>query len=107
MGGRGRNVNRFYLHWGQQGKHIVGHNNYKPWKSPITISKERLQQLFNKYRGTGIRHGDREVVNFHEVIGKIENSETGKMEETTRGTIHYRKDGGYHIIPASPKIKEE
>jgi hypothetical protein len=99
MGGRGRNSNRFYLHWGKQGKHIPGHNNYDPKRSPVISSKERLQELFEKYRGTGERVGNKEVVDFEEVIGQVKNPATGEIENTTWGKIHYDEDGGYHIVP--------
>jgi len=103
MGGRGRNSDRYYLHWGKQGKHIEGHNNYDPKRSPITISKERIQELFNQYRGTGIityeRNGVRELINFNEVIGQVKNPYNGQMEDTTWGNIIYKNDGGYHIVP--------
>lgn len=104
MGGRGRNSDRYYLDEDSQGKHIVGHNNYRAGeKSPITISKERLQELFHQYRGIGERRGHTEIVNFNEVIGKYKNWQTDQWEDTTWGKIHYREDGGYHIVPSVPK----
>ncbi|MFA5449109.1 MAG: polymorphic toxin type 50 domain-containing protein [Clostridia bacterium] len=105
MGGRGRNSDRYYLHWGKQGKHIVGHNNYRnDGRSIITISRERIQELFNQYRGTGVRVGNRERhVNFEEIIGKYHNMKTGEEFDTTWGTIHYNEDVGYHIVPEIPK----
>lgn len=30
------------------------------------------------------------------------NLKDGKYYDTTRGTIHWAKDGGYHIVPAPP-----
>jgi len=53
--------------------------------------------LFNQYRGTGKIFGNKEVVNFNEVIGKVND------QDTTWGTIHYDKNGGYHIVPAAPR----
>ncbi|MCY8370446.1 polymorphic toxin type 50 domain-containing protein [Bacillus haynesii] len=43
----------------------------------------------------------REVVDFGQKIGKAYDMKTGKYIETTRGTIHYSKDGA-HIVPAKP-----
>ena len=107
MGGRGRASESYYLHEGQQGKHIEGHNNYIPGRSKITIPLKRLQELFEEYSGTGIRHGTRELVNFEEVIGIHINDITGVETETTWGTIHYKDDGGYHIVPAYPNNQGE
>ena len=107
MGGRGRNSERYYLHWGKQGKHIPGHNNYGEGKSIITVSKEHLIELFNVFRGTGEFHGNKEVVDFGEIIGVYIDGETGEAIETTRGTIHYKNDGGWHIVPAQPWQKGE
>jgi len=104
MGGRGRNSDRYYLHWGKQGKHIIGHNNYIPGRSIITVSEEELERLFNEYRGTGIKEGNnKEIINFNQVIGQVKNPDTGQMEDTTWGKIHYDEDGGWHIVPFLPK----
>lgn len=108
MGGRGRNTDRYYLHWGRQGKHIEGHNNFDSRRSPILISKDHIEELFNQYRGTGKilyeRGGVRELVNFKEVIGQARNPFTGQMEDTTWGKIMYANDGGYHIVPYNPVV---
>ena len=103
MGGRGRNSDRYHMHEGKQGKHIPGHNNYIPGRSTITVSKEKLQQLFNEYKGTGEKIGNKEVhVNFNETIGQYVNQETGESQATSWGTIHYDNTGGWHIVPEMP-----
>ena len=99
MGGRGRPSENYYLKMDDQGKHYPWHRNWQPDKSPITVSPERLQELFNKYHGTGEKVGNREIVNFEEVIGQIKIYETGEMQDTIWGTIHYDEYGGYHIVP--------
>lgn len=105
MGGRGKDSQGFHLDEGSQGKHIPGHNNWDESKgrSPITISIERLKELFDKYHGTGTieyrGNAVREIVNFNEVIGKVKNPYTREMEFTTWGKIHYDSTGGWHIVP--------
>ena len=86
---------------GQQGKHIPGHNNYIPGRSPSTHKDP--QGLVNKFAGKGEPVGNiprgqpgfKERVDFGEVIGEV----GGKP--TTKGIIHYSKDG-VHIVPANP-----
>ena len=90
------------IHIGQQGKHILGHNNYKKGKSILDISISDAQQLINKYSGKGRKIGtNREVVNFKKVIGKYVDPKTGKSYYTTVGTIHYSKSGT-HLVPEKP-----
>ena len=99
--GKAKKGQRYYLHEGRQGKHLQEHNNWEPDKnrSPITTSKQRLKELFDKYHGTGETDGNKEVVDFEEVIGKNVDEITGREEYTTWGKIHYGKDGAYHIVP--------
>ena len=90
------------IHTGKQGKHIVGHNNYKKGKSILNVSTETAQKLVNKYSGTGRKIGaSRERVNFKKVIGKYVDPKTGKAYDTTVGTIHY-SNSGTHIVPEKP-----
>ena len=90
------------LHSGRQGKHIVGHNNYKKGRSIFSGSVSDAQQLIKKYSGTGQRiNSTSERVNFKKVIGKYVDEVTGKAYDTTVGTIRYSKDGA-HIVPARP-----
>ena len=90
------------IHIGKQGKHIVGHNNYKKGKSILNISTDTAQNLVKKYSGTGRKIvANRERVNFKRVIGKYVDPKTGKAYETTIGTIHYSKSGT-HIVPEKP-----
>lgn len=92
------------VHEGRQGKHIKGHNNYKESenKSIFDGSMEKAQKLIDEYSGTGVKKGaNKEAVDFKENIGTYIDPKTGKAYETTRGTIHYSKDGA-HIVPAQP-----
>lgn len=99
MGGRKRNSGRFYLHWGKQGKHIQGNNNFDSSKSPVTITKDEIEDLFVEYGGAGMSGNNKVLVNFGKVIGKVKNPNTGKLVNTTWAKIHFDKKGGYHIVP--------
>ena len=87
------------IHPGKQGKHIPGHHNFQPGRSELTHPDP--QGLLNQAAGTGIRHGNKEVVDFGEEIG-IWVSRDGTRISTTRGTIHYDAKGNAHIVPAKP-----
>jgi hypothetical protein len=88
------------LHMEQQGKHIPGHNNYTPGRSPFTHRDP--QGLLDRFAGKGDpvgkvprgQPGSKERVDFGEVIGEVNG------QATTKGIIHYSKDGA-HIVPAN------
>jgi hypothetical protein len=92
------------VNMGQQGKHILGHNNYKQGRSVLKADPNELA----KRAGTGTpannvargAPGFRERVDFGEVIGDF--VQDGVATPTTNGIIHYGKDG-IHIVPAAPK----
>ncbi|MCZ6676805.1 MAG: polymorphic toxin type 50 domain-containing protein [Candidatus Poribacteria bacterium] len=50
-----------------------------------------------------MQHGNKEVVDFGEVIG-IYVDPNGNRMPTTRGTIHYDSKGYTHIVPAKPNL---
>jgi hypothetical protein len=87
------------LHPDKQGKHVPGHRNFQSGKSEFT--HPHPQDLLDRFAGTGVRHGHKEVVNFNEVIG-IWVDAAGTRLPTTRGTIHYDSRGHAHIVPAKP-----
>lgn len=101
---RSYNVNKS-LHMGHQGKHIKGHNNYIVGKSYLTISAEEVQELVNRYAGTGevrlTRQGDwnnKEIILTDEKIGVYIDQNTAEAFEPDGFTIHYGKKGT-HIVP--------
>lgn len=100
FGGRGAGSEKKYLNIGRQGKHYPWHNNYIEGKSIVNIRLEKIRELVKKYSKR--KHAQREYVDFEEIIGKWFNLKDGKYYDTTRGTIHWAKDGGYHIVPAPP-----
>ncbi|GLF89231.1 ribonuclease YxiD [Bacillus safensis] len=93
---------------GAQEKHIPETPNYKQEvangkkKSIFYGDNKKAQELLDNYAGTGKELGkNKERIDFGEAIGKYYDIDTGKYEETTKGMIHYGKDGA-HIVPARP-----
>ncbi|MDH8709281.1 putative ribonuclease toxin of YeeF-YezG toxin-antitoxin module [Micromonospora sp. 1209] len=93
---------------GAQEKHIPETPNYKQEvangkkKSIFYGDNKKAQELLDKYAGRGefLKNG-REVIDFGQKIGKTYDMKTQQYIETTRGTIHYSKDGA-HIVPSKP-----
>lgn len=90
---------------GKQGKHIKGHNNYTDGRSYLTVSEKEVQDLVNKYAGTGEIRRDaqgnwtnKEFVKADRKIGVAIDPVTGEEFETSRFSIHYSKKGT-HIVP--------
>ncbi len=99
----------------KQGKHVVGHRNYNPklgeQLQPSVLKHSSPERLLQEHAGKGAPkvsfkqgQGYKEVVDFKEHIGEFFDLETKQFKSTTRGTIHYDKNGGAHIVPASPEI---
>lgn len=95
---------------GMQGKHYKTAHNYEPGKSFLTIDINKLQELVNKFAGTGqvvdpkFPKGSvqfRERVDFGEVIGMYKEIGNPTEYPTTKGIIHYSKSG-CHVVPAKP-----
>ena len=88
---------------GQQGKHIIGHNNYQSGRS---ILFENAQELLDAFHAGNINSSQtinsvKTRVDFGKVIGNYKNQETGQLVPTTKGIIHNGKNGA-HIVPSSP-----
>lgn len=91
---------------GKQGKHIKEHSNYLKGRSFITITQEEVQELVNKYAGTGKCEFSRKGKWQHtEIIGKTDKQigfvvdpVTFEEKPTTAFKIHYSKNGT-HIVP--------
>lgn len=99
------------IQWDKQNKHVFGKHNFLEDRSIFQHSDP--QGLLAKFAGKGIKDnnvlagspGYKELVDFEEHIG-IWKSRDGKISlPTTRGTIHYAKDGA-HIVPAHPEGKK-
>ncbi|PEV25443.1 transposase [Bacillus cereus] len=93
---------------GAQEKHIPDTPNYKQElangknKSIFYGDNKIAQELLDKFarKGELLKNG-RERVDFGEPIGKYYDRNTGEYYETTKGLIHYGKDGA-HIVPSRP-----
>lgn len=93
---------------GQQGKHILGHNNYTEGRSYLIISMDEAQELIKRYAGTGEIKRDnsgkwthKEFVTVDRVIG-YHFTPDGVKTPTRRFSINYAtgKNKGAHIVPA-------
>ena len=96
------------VHEGKQGKHIENHNNQIEGRSIVNITIPEIQELINKYHGTGElkkvnkKWIKKEFITTDKKIG-IYISEDGKIrEESKKFTIIYSKNGT-HIVPRNPK----
>ncbi|MEC1921819.1 T7SS effector LXG polymorphic toxin [Bacillus subtilis] len=97
---------------GAQEKHIPNTPNYKQEiangknKSIFYGDNKTAQELLDKFAGKGqlLPNGKKERVDFGKTIGKYYDRDTGEYIETTRGMIHYGKDGA-HIVPSEPLKK--
>lgn len=92
------------IHPGQQGKHVPGHNNYKPaLRKSVLKSNRTPQQLLDgvhsgQYKIVGWRKRGTQnlpIVNFKTPVGHEHSNPTNA---TRFGKIHYGK-GGAHIVP--------
>lgn len=95
-----------HIHQGKQDKHVENSLNYKQQvsngKHPSILTADP-EQLLHDFAGKGhIDSPTKETVNFGKPIGKFYDVKTGKYEITNRGTIHYDKNGGAHIVPSRP-----
>jgi len=93
------------VHTGNQGKHILGHNNYIEGRSVFHGTVNDAQRLINQHSGTGqMISSTKERVDFGRVIGTYVDQATGQRMETTRGIIHHSGSGS-HIVPANPSFR--
>lgn len=98
------------LREGQQGKHILGHNNYKEGKSYIVdASMEEIQKCILNHVGKGKilrtpdgRWRDKELIVDENIKGFVFDID-GNLTPTHRFTIHYSKKHGTHLVPTLRK----
>lgn len=89
------------IHAGQQGKHIIGHNNYEVGRSVLT---KDAQGLLNDFHLGNINsqqaiNSVKTRVDFGKNIGNF--VEEGISSPTTNGIMHSSKKG-IHIVPSAP-----
>lgn len=94
------------LRAGMQNKHIKGTDNYDPTRSELTADpKELLGKYAGKSKPVFTESGkwkELEIFEHDEVIGIWRSSDGKESAHTKRGTIHYSKERGAHIVPARP-----
>jgi RHS repeat-associated protein len=91
---------------GNQGKHIVGHNNYKGNEGIRSVLKENPKALLDKFHSGNIVKSQelnkvKTRVDFGIKIGDFVNDKTGKVTPSTNGMIISGKNGA-HIVPSAP-----
>lgn len=97
----------------KQARHDKSSPLYQEGKSYMTISMDEIQDIVNKYAGTGELLYDekdnwqnREVIKAKTPIGVSINQTTKKETGTNWITIHYSKTG-VHVVPKFPKNGDE
>lgn len=105
-----RNDSVLTIDSGKQGKHTLGHNNYLPGRSYLTVSEDEAQLLVNQYAGTGEllrdsnnRWKQTELVETGRPVG-VAVDRDGTEVSTSRFVIHYSKTGT-HIVPTMREVK--
>jgi hypothetical protein len=87
------------IHSGQQGKHILGHNNFVPGRSPLIegIDPQKLLDGIHlgQYPIVRVTPRSQPIVDFGFPIGLYEGN------PTRYGIIHSGRNGA-HIVPANP-----
>ena len=90
------------VHEANQAKHMPGETGFIEGRSEFTGTMEDAQRLISEFAGTGQRINDqKERVDFGEVIGNWVDQDTVEKFPTTRGIIHYGKNGA-HVVPSRP-----
>lgn len=101
------------LREGQQGKHILGHNNYLEGRSYIVdASMKDIQECIKKHAGNGTinryRNGDwdnTESIVDNSIVGYV--LSIGKTWiATNKFKIHYSKEKGTHMVPTLKGVKK-
>lgn len=108
----GGGIGKVSINKGQQNKHIEGTNEYKTaasssgtQRSVLTADPQSLLPQLGSGQQVGKlsvgQAGSKERVDFGKVIGNYVDKDTGTSLPTTKGIVHYGKDGA-HIVPARP-----
>ena len=98
---------RLVINQEKQSRHIKGSDGYIPGRSYVTVSNDELQDIVEKYAGTGeIQRSARgvfmwkEIVTLDHQIGVSIDPETLEEMPTDRAYIHYSKTGS-HVVPTA------
>ena len=101
------------LREGQQGKHILGHNNYLEGTSYIVdASMKDIQECIKKHAGNGTinryRNGDwdnTESIVDNSIVGYVLSIDKTWIA-TNKFKIHYSKEKGTHMVPTLKGVKK-
>ena len=101
------------LREGQQGKHILGHNNYLEGRSYIVdASMKDIQECIKKHAGNGTinryRNGDwdnTESIVDNSIVGYVLSIDKTWIA-TNKFKIHYSKAKGKHMVPTLKGVKK-
>ena len=101
------------LREGQQGKHILGHNNYLEGRSYIVdASMKDIQECIKKHAGNGTinryRNGDwdnTESIVDNSIVGYVLSIDKTWIA-ANKFKIHYSKEKGTHMVPTLKGVKK-
>lgn len=101
------------LREGQQGKHILGHNNYLEGRSYIVdASMKDIQECIKKHAGNGTinryRNGEwdnTESIVDNSIVGYVLSIDKTWIA-TNKFKIHYSKEKGTHMVPTLKGVKK-
>lgn len=101
------------LREGQQGKHILGYNNYLEGRSYIVdASMKDIQECIKKHAGNGTinryRNGDwdnTESIVDNSIVGYVLSIDKTWIA-TNKFKIHYSKEKGTHMVPTLKGVKK-
>lgn len=103
---------RLVINQEKQSRHIKGSDGYITGRSYVTVSNDELQDIVEKYAGTGeIQRSARgafmwkEIVTLDHPIGVSIDPETLEEMPTDRAYIHYSKTGS-HVVPTARGMKK-
>ena len=103
---------RLNINQGKQSRHIKGMDGYVQGRSYVTVGKDELQAIVNKYAGTGeIQRSvkgvfmHKEIITIDHQIGVSINPETLEETPTNQAYIHYSKSGA-HVVPTAKGMKK-
>ena len=96
----------------KQDRHMKGEEGYISGRSYITVSGDELQEIVNRYAGTGeIQRSEdgmfinKEIITLDRTIGVSINKKTLQETPTNRAYIHYSKSGT-HVVPTAKEVNK-
>lgn len=103
---------RLIINQEKQSRHIKDMDGYVQGRSCVTVGKDELQAIVNKYARTGeIQRSvkgvfmHKEIITIDHQIGVSINPETLEETPTNQAYIHYSKSGA-HVVPTAKGMKK-